>query len=107
MPTVEAQERRTQLWNNVAHYHALLSEFCTAQSPILPVRVGENSQALRLSDALLSNGFLAPAIRYPTVPHNQARIRITLSAKHSAQEIERLTKFLRAELQKTKAAEEQ
>lgn len=106
MPTGEAQERRTQLWNNVAHYHALLPEFCTAQSPILPVRVGENSQALRLSDALLSNGFLAPAIRYPTVPHKQARIRITLSAKHSAQEIERLAKFLRAELQKTKAAEE-
>ncbi len=106
MPSVEAQERRRLLWNNVAHYRALLSEFCTAHSPIVPVLVGENSQALRLSDALLFNGFLAPAIRYPTVPQKQARIRITLSAKHSEQEIARLTKFLREELQKTKAAEE-
>jgi glycine C-acetyltransferase/8-amino-7-oxononanoate synthase len=98
MPSDAAKERRSALWSNVELYRDKLPEFCSGQSPIAPVIVGDNTRALELSEALLSNGFLAPAIRYPTVAKDQARIRVTLSASHSVHSIELLTKFLRGEL---------
>jgi glycine C-acetyltransferase/8-amino-7-oxononanoate synthase len=95
MATEAAHERRTLLWNNVAYLQRLLPEACAAQSPIIPVIVGENSRAVRLSEMLLQSGLLVPAIRYPTVPRDEARVRVTLSAKHSLQSIEDLAHALR------------
>lgn len=51
-------------------------------TPIQPVMVGEPEAALRVSAALRERGFLAVAIRPPTVPPGTARLRITLSASH-------------------------
>jgi len=51
-------------------------------SAILPVILGENQTALDASEILKQNGYLIPAIRFPTVPKHTARIRITLSANH-------------------------
>jgi 8-amino-7-oxononanoate synthase len=52
-------------------------------TPILPWWVGEAEKAVQLSQALMDRGFFVPAIRYPTVPPNTSRLRITLSASHS------------------------
>ena len=57
---------------------------------IQPVVIGANDEALRAAGALLEQGLWVPAIRPPTVPHGTARLRITLSAAHSAQEVAQL-----------------
>ena len=44
---------------------------------------------------LLASGFLVPAIRYPTVAKGSARLRVTLSAAHTAQDIASLAKVLK------------
>ena len=68
-----------------------LALFCSA---IMPVILGTNEAALNASLALLEAGYLAPAIRFPTVPRGSARLRITLSAEHTAESIEGLHKNL-------------
>jgi 8-amino-7-oxononanoate synthase len=56
-------------------------------SPIVPLIVGDNATALRFSSALEEAGILAVAIRPPTVPDGTARIRFSLSAVHTDQEL--------------------
>ena len=58
-----------------------------SRSPILPVAVGGAEAAVRLSDALLARGVLAPAIRPPTVPDGAARLRVTPMATHTADDL--------------------
>lgn len=59
-------------------------------TPIQPLLVGNAHEALRLSEALLERGILISAIRPPTVPEGTARLRITLSAAHSEEQVDRL-----------------
>ncbi len=59
-------------------------------TPIQPLLVGNAHEALHLSEALLDKGILISAIRPPTVPEGTARLRITLSAAHSEEQVERL-----------------
>lgn len=56
--------------------------------PIVPVVVGETSAALDLSAALWDAGFLAPAVRPPTVPEGTARVRFSLTAGHTEEQID-------------------
>ena len=63
-------------------------------TPIQPLLIGANADAVRLSQALLQRGLLVPAIRTPTVPVNTARLRITLSAAHSADDVAQLVETL-------------
>lgn len=62
---------------------------------IHPVIVGDESRAMELSARLLEAGFLAPAIRFPTVARGGARLRITFSAAHEGSQIEALAVSLR------------
>jgi len=59
-----------------------------SSSAIQPIIVGGPERALALSDALKARGIWIPAIRYPTVPKGQDRLRITLSATHTQQDID-------------------
>jgi 7-keto-8-aminopelargonate synthetase-like enzyme len=85
---------RTRLWQNIG----LLSKRLeiagiysrSPESAIIPVLVGAEERSLRLVEVLLENGFLIPAIRYPTVARGSARIRIALSAAHFSEQIEAL-----------------
>ncbi len=65
-------------------------------TPIQPLVIGANADAVRASQALLQHGLLVPAIRTPTVPVNTARLRITLSAAHSADDVAQLIEALHA-----------
>jgi 8-amino-7-oxononanoate synthase len=67
----------------------------TSGSAILPVIIGDETRAVRVSERLLQDGFLVPAIRFPTVARGSARLRITLSAAHEISEIEALAVSLR------------
>lgn len=62
---------------------------------IVPVIIGDDSETLRLSRWLEKQGILAKAIRPPTVPENSARLRLTLSAAHSRENIDYLLTKLR------------
>ena len=66
-----------------------------SDTPIQPVIIGENSEVMRIRNALQERGILIPAIRPPTVPKNSARLRISLSAAHNTKDIERLAAALR------------
>lgn len=61
-----------------------------AQSPIVPLIIGEADAALAASRRLEAEGFLVTAIRPPTVPAGTARLRFTFTAAHPDREIERL-----------------
>jgi 8-amino-7-oxononanoate synthase len=66
-----------------------------AQSAIVPVILGEESAALAASRLLEDEGFLVTAIRPPTVPDGTARLRLTFSAGHPDEAIERLAGLIR------------
>jgi 8-amino-7-oxononanoate synthase len=59
-------------------------------SPIIPVVIGDEAHAVSASADLLDQGLWVPAIRPPTVPPGTSRLRVTLSAAHSDQQVERL-----------------
>ncbi|WP_375410071.1 aminotransferase class I/II-fold pyridoxal phosphate-dependent enzyme [uncultured Methylobacterium sp.] len=65
-----------------------------AQSPIVPIHVGEAGAALALSGALEERGFLAVAIRPPTVPAGTARLRVAFSAAHTEAQVDALAAAL-------------
>jgi len=64
-------------------------------TPIIPIVVGEEREAVRISRALLEKGVLLRAVRYPTVPRGSARLRLTVSLRHSEEDLEELAGFLR------------
>jgi 8-amino-7-oxononanoate synthase len=90
--------RRTQLWKLVAQLRAGLAglpwELMHSDTPIQPLLVGDNNAAVALSEALRTRGIWVPAIRPPTVPQGTARLRISLSAAHSEQDIAQLISAL-------------
>lgn len=71
-------------------------ELPPSETPIQPVIVGEPETALRMSRALAEAGILVVAIRPPTVPAGTSRLRVTLSAAHSPEDVDRLLDALDA-----------
>ena len=67
-----------------------------AQSAIFPIILGDNELAVQASRKLLEAGYLVPAIRYPTVARGSERLRITVTAAHEIDAIERLGSHLAA-----------
>jgi 8-amino-7-oxononanoate synthase len=59
-------------------------------TPIQPVILGDNNKAMEVAKALEAQGFLVSAIRPPTVPQGQARLRITLTALHDEEHVDAL-----------------
>jgi 8-amino-7-oxononanoate synthase len=66
-----------------------------AQSPIVPIGVGDEEAAMAASRYLEDEGYLVVAIRPPTVPPGTARLRITFTAQHPDDAIERLADIVR------------
>lgn len=68
-------------------------------SAIFPIILGSNARAISAFSYLMQNGFYIPAIRFPTVPKNSARLRITLTANHTPEDIRLLILALKSVLQ--------
>ena len=94
----EGAKLRRRLRENISHFHAGLparwKNGALSGSAIQPLICGESAAALRLSAKLRESGFLIPAIRYPTVPPQAARLRVTLSAAHSDKDVDALNRAL-------------
>lgn len=69
-----------------------------AQSPIVPIVIGDEERALGASRYLENEGYLVIAIRPPTVPAGTARLRLTFTAQHPDEEIGRLADIVRNKL---------
>ena len=74
-----------------------------AQSPIVPIIIGEAQDALNASRALEAQGFLVMAIRPPTVAAGAARLRVAFTAGHSLEDVQRLADAVRPLLRKAAA----
>lgn len=90
----KGDDLREQLKHNVQLFRRGLADtrlqLVASDSAIQPVIIGENQAALDLAQSLREQGIWASAIRPPTVPPGTARLRITLSAAHQEQDIQRL-----------------
>ena len=87
-------QRRLRLFALIARFREGVANLpwrvLPSETAIQPLVVGDNAEALALSDALWQRGVWVPAIRPPTVPRGTARLRITLSAAHAEADIARL-----------------
>ncbi|CAI0404558.1 unnamed protein product [Linum tenue] len=84
--------RRREIWKRVQDFRILTGIPIT--SPIISLVVGSEEKALRASRYMLESGFHVTAIRPPTVPSNSCRLRVTLSATHSVDDLKKLTAAL-------------
>ncbi|VAX31114.1 8-amino-7-oxononanoate synthase [hydrothermal vent metagenome] len=86
-----------RLWKNrnclVHGFHSIGVDTAQSQTPIVPVMLRDNRSAVGLSGFLMSRGIYAPAIRQPTV--RTPRVRFTVSAVHTEEDIDILLKILR------------
>ncbi|RUA05079.1 MAG: 8-amino-7-oxononanoate synthase, partial [Gammaproteobacteria bacterium] len=91
---IKSGEQRAKLLENIDFFqkfsHSLSLPILPSDSAIQPLMIGDNKQALLLSQTLLEKGFQVSAIRTPTVAKNAERLRITLSANHTQNQIEQL-----------------
>ena len=92
--------RRARLREHVARLRSGLRglpwTLAPSDTPIQPLIVGENTASVRLMESLLEGGIWVPAIRPPTVAAGTARLRISLSAAHEPDDVDRLVEALRA-----------
>lgn len=102
-------ELRTRLWENVKRLrnglHKIGAPILEGESPIIPVVLGDEKRTLEAARVLFENGFLVPAVRYPTVPKGKARLRVTASALHSETEIDALIAAFKQWLQAADASQ--
>lgn len=91
----EGSNRATRLWQRIHQLGPILPiPVAEPTSAILPWILGDDARAVEAARALLAAGYLAPAIRYPTVPRRTARLRITLSSEHSREDVAGLSAAL-------------
>ncbi len=85
-------DRRARLWQNRERLAQGLTRLgfrlAASESPILPIIVGDPDRAMNLAQALIDQGVYAPAIRPPTVPPATSRIRLTITADHTDEQID-------------------
>lgn len=95
----EREQRRAHLNGLIAHLKNSLKlkrwRLLESPTPIQPILIGSNGAALAVAAALQARGIWVPAIRPPTVPKNSARLRISLTAAHSLEDVDRLIDALR------------
>ena len=104
----EGERRRRMLWKRVEQCRTGIlpvsdsakdgdrRDACPALSAILPVIVGDEARAVAASAALREQGIFVPAIRHPTVARGAARLRVTVTATHTAEDISLLVAALRS-----------
>ncbi len=87
-------ELREQLWKNTAYTKEELQKkgfnIGETESPIIPIIIGDTKKTLELSEHLYNKGIFVPAIRFPTVGKNEARLRLSVMATHTRTDLDKL-----------------
>jgi 8-amino-7-oxononanoate synthase len=92
------QARRKVLWARVDQLKNALIQtglsLPAVRSAILPLLIGEEQSTVRSAGVLREHGVFVPAIRYPTVARGRARLRLAVSAAHTATDVNQLVSAL-------------
>jgi len=93
---IESGEPVRELHEKLSHFRrqAATLPMKISHTAIQPLIIGDNEHALKAAAALRGSGFFVPAIRPPTIPPGSARLRITISAAHTHEQIDRLVAAL-------------
>ena len=90
----EGRQRRERLLSSAAYLRSAPQvrnhDIATSQSQIIPFILGDPARAVHVSAGLEAAGFLVPAIRPPTVPRDQSRLRLSLSCEHTRADLDHL-----------------
>jgi len=85
-------QRRARLWENTAYFKAGLErmgfDLGRSETPICPVFIGDNALTMEADRRLMARGVFAQGIRPPSVPAQGARLRTTLMATHTAEDLD-------------------
>jgi len=88
----ETSALRDRLFSNTKLFRERMTangfQILPGEHPIVPVMLGDAALATRMADLLLKKGIYVIGFSYPVVPHGKARIRVQVSAAHTAEEIE-------------------
>jgi 8-amino-7-oxononanoate synthase len=91
----EGEARRKQLWSLVSHFRSEIgNRKSETTGAIIPLILGDEASAVAAAAQLCEQNIFVPAIRYPTVARGAARLRVTLTASHSAEEVSTLAHAL-------------
>ena len=94
----EGNSLRQKLWQRVDEMRSGVESLGwktpAKASAILPLIVGGEAMAVATMERLREAGFFIPAIRYPTVARNEARLRLTVSANHTSANVQNLLEVL-------------
>ena len=98
LQTPAGRHRQETLWQRIGDFMREAPENLLPSGPIrsaiVPLIIGEEEKAIAASQWLREKGFLVPAIRYPTVSRGTARLRVTLSATHTRDQVAALCSAL-------------
>lgn len=91
-------EIRQRLWKLADDFRSQVRQLgfdiCGSETPIIPILIGEAEKALAFSQKLLQEGIFLSAIRPPTVPEESSRLRVTIMATHTVEQIQALLSAL-------------
>lgn len=86
--------RRAGLWENTKYLRTRLQAIgfntLKSETPIIPIFIGDERIAIDMYRDLLSQGIFSPALRWPAVPHGEARLRFVVTYEHSKEQLDRL-----------------
>ncbi len=90
----KGDDLRKQLWKNTDYFRReavrLGFDVSPSETPIVPLRIGASDKAILFSEKLMAEGIYVPAVRPPTVPAGTSRLRISLMAVHTKEQINHL-----------------
>ncbi len=89
--SLEGEARRNRLWERVSELNVKFKKRnANKLSAIIPLMVGDEAKAMAITTALLNENVFVPAVRYPSVARGEARLRLTVSAAHSPEQIQKV-----------------
>lgn len=97
---MESEEYTDKLWENARYFKEKMSTlgFNTGESetPITPIIIGEESQAIEFSKKLFANGVFVSPIVFPTVPKGTGRVRCMVTAGHTKEQLDKAVETFKA-----------